>query len=104
MSKREQPIVKVWFSKPKDAWHCLSEKEQKDFFKREQEMAKELRVKFGIKTINTSKCLWSNEEWFEFGIEEFPNIEAVQEYSEQLSKLGMYRYFEAKVLLGTPIE
>lgn len=104
MVKNKQSIVKVWFSKPKEAWHSLSEKEQEDFFKKEQEMAKRLRAKLGIRTINTSKCLWSNEEWFEFGIEEFPNVEAVQEYNEQLLKIGMYRYFEAKVLLGTPIE
>ncbi len=104
MPVNKKSIVKVWFSKPREAWYSLSEKEQKDFFKKEQEMAKKLRAKFGIKTINTSKSLWSNEEWFEFGMEEFPNIEAVQEYNEQLSKLGMYKYFEAKVLLGTPIE
>ena len=104
MSKNNHSIVKVWFSKPKEAWYSLSEKNQEDFLKKEQALVKNYQAKYGIRFINRSNCFWSNEDWLEFGIEEFPDIVTVQEYNEMLLKVGLYRYFESKVLLGTPIE
>jgi len=104
MSKESKPIIKVWFNKPREAWYQLSEEEQKDWIQREQQITKKLSDKYGTKIIKTCKCRWSNEEWQQFGMEEYPSLEALQVYNDELSKLGMYRYFNAKVILGTPIE
>lgn len=104
MQEDKKPIIKVWFAKPREAWYQLSEKEQKDFFEKEHKIAKELCDRYGIKNIKTCNCRWSNEEWLEFGMEEFPTLEAVQEYNNALSELGMYKYFNAKVFLGTPMD
>jgi len=92
-----KPIIKMYFSKYREAWFSLSEE-------RKMEIELEARGKFkevGGKAIIRCASYWSNEGWTWFGIEEYPDIEAVQRFAEFLVELGWPRYVESKTYLGT---
>ena len=91
------PVYKLWMAKLTEAGYQLSEEE------RSNHMAKinEALEKVGGKTIITCSSAWSSEEWLWFGLEEFPDIEAVQKRTEDLLELDHYRYIESTSLLGT---
>jgi hypothetical protein len=44
---------------------------------------------------------WSNERWPFFGVEEFPDVEAVQRHEQILTDLNWARYIESRTTLGT---
>ncbi len=93
-----QPIYKVWTAKYKEAWYQLSEAEKKAYNARLAEAMK----KVGCEEVMMIS-LWGTEDWQACGIEKFPSIEAVQQYSELLTNMDHYRYFESKSYLGTEI-
>src|SRR4051812_21616464 len=95
-----QPIYKMFMVKPTEAFFCLP-KEQQD------KILADVRAcldKAGGKSILACNSSWSSEEWLVFGVEEFPNIEAVQLHSKLLGEMNWYRYLESKTLLGTAWE
>jgi hypothetical protein len=47
---------------------------------------------------------WSSDQWSFAGMEEFPNIEAVQYYMAAADELNLFRYVEATSVLGTKME
>ena len=47
---------------------------------------------------------WSNEQWRVFGVEEFPDIEAVHKHTKLLNELEWYRYLDSVSTLGTKLE
>lgn len=98
----KKPIVKLYFMKPKEAWYSLSKEEQQRILKKDHEISGKLNEKFGIKKIIVCDCFWSTEDWILFGVEEYPNTEAVQEATKALRKIGFFRYFESRIFLGTP--
>jgi len=57
--------------------------------------------KAGGKRVVLCDSSWSSEEWGGCGVEEFPNIEAVQKHAELLNELNWFRYIESSTLLGT---
>ena len=46
---------------------------------------------------------WSNERWPFFGVEEFPDLEAVQRHEQILTDLNWARYIESRTTLGTEL-
>jgi hypothetical protein len=94
-----QPIFKVWLMKNKDAWYDLSAEEQNKLMVQNSESFKEV----GAELIMMCNCAWSSEEWQVWGIEKFPDIEAVQKHTENLNKINWFRYVDAKIILGTQI-
>ena len=56
--------------------------------------------KVGGKRIILCSSSWSSERWWAFGVEEFPNIEAVQKLSLALHELNVWKYFENDSFLG----
>ena len=46
---------------------------------------------------------WNSEEWLYWGVEEFPSMEAVQEFARRLMELDWFRYIDSEVLLGTKV-
>ena len=46
---------------------------------------------------------WSNERWPFFGVEEFPDVEAVQRHEQILTDLNWARYIESRTTLGTEL-
>ena len=89
------PIYKLFLGRMTEAWYQLSEEE------RNRLVAEIDPGRVGGKLIVECGSAWSSEQWQFFGIEEFPDIEAVQEYSELLSRLDWYRHADTMSILGT---
>ena len=94
------PIYKLWMTKYKDAWYQLSEEERNGHLAKVGEALK----KVDGKTIKTCMSAWSTEQWQVFGMEEFPDVEAVREHTALLQELNHFRYFESVSMLGTKWE
>jgi hypothetical protein len=92
-----QSIYKVFLAKPLEAWYQLSQEEHPSLLAKDNEA----REKVGGKTVVICNSSWSSEQWQFFGIEEFPNIEAIQKYTAILNELNWFRYFESMTVLGT---
>jgi len=90
-------IYKVFFMKYKEAWFKLSEKEQNELMRKSLENLEKLRAK----SILICMSYWSNEEWAGFGVEEFPDIDAVQKHAQFCLDQGWLKYIESKTYLGT---
>jgi len=93
----KKPIILLYFAKGKEAGYRLSKEKQKELMGKIGKNLEEV----GGKTIVACDCRWANEEWAWFGVEEFPDIEAVQKHKDFQDKLEWYRYVEAKTYLGT---
>jgi hypothetical protein len=94
-----KPIIRFFFAKVKDAWHELSEEETMEFMRKDRARLDELGCTFTMYDLR-----WSNEEWQFVGVEEWPNLEALEKYAAfQKEELVGPRYVDAKVYLGTPV-
>ncbi|HXF62123.1 MAG TPA: DUF6616 family protein [Caldilineaceae bacterium] len=91
------PIYKYFRLRWREAWYQLSQDEQQAILAKIEAAMNES----GGKTVILCRSDWSNERWSGFGVEEFPNIEAVQQYAERLDGLGWFRYFDGETMLGT---
>jgi hypothetical protein len=91
-------IYKLFMGRMTEAWYQLSDEEQ-------TRLTSEIGAeKVGGKLILECSSSWSAEQWDFFGIEEFPDIESVQEYAELLDALGWRRYADTVTILGTEWE
>jgi chlorite dismutase len=95
-----KPIFKLFKARPSEAWYQLSEAERNILWEKHGEISK----KIGLKYILTCDSSWDSEEFLFWGVEEFPDIEAVQGYHAELAKINWYRYFVSENLLGTRME
>jgi hypothetical protein len=91
-----QPIYLVWMSKYTPEWYKLSKDEQDAL------MAKvgEARNATGGEEVLTRISLWCSENWLAWGVEKYPDIEAVQKHSLLLYNLNWYQFVEASSYLG----
>ena len=92
-----QPIYKLWQGRLTEAWHQLPEQEQLQLLGTVQEAM----TTAGGKPLAICEAAWSNEEWPYFGVEEFPDLEAVQRHQQILTDLNWARYMESRSTLGT---
>ena len=95
-----KPIYKFHLMRPREAWYQLSQEEQEDLMAKGQEALE----KAGGKRILVCDSSWSSERWMGCGVEEFPDIEAVQKLAELQYELNWLRYIEAETILGTEWE
>jgi len=93
------PIYKMFYSRMKEAWFQLSEDEQKALL---VQVTKALQDVGGTSMLMCDSS-WASEKWLIWGVEEFPSLEAMQEYAGRLVDLHWFRYCEAETLLGTQI-
>jgi hypothetical protein len=93
-------IYKLWMMRPTEAMYQLSRQEA------DQMMAKvaEALAKVGGRELILCGSAWCSEQWPYFGVEEFPDIEAVQRHTQLLEELNWYRYADSITLLGTKYE
>ncbi len=92
-----QPIYKSYFLKAKEPWYQLSKADQ-------EALLKKLGAAFekvGGKAIVRCDANWSSDAWQGFGVEMFPDMEAVQQYTKSLNDLNWFRYIEGISALGT---
>ena len=90
------PIYKFYQTRFTESWYQLSEADQNAHQAKSQEALKTV----GGKTVLACTPVWSTENWLVCGVEEFPDIDAVQNYSALLHQLGHYRYFEGTSMLA----
>jgi hypothetical protein len=92
------PIYKLFLGTPKPNWFQLSKDEQ-------DKMLAKLRTlleKAGGKSVVLCNSAWSSEKWAYFGLEEFPNIEAVQKHSELMAETNWpFEFVKSFSILGT---
>ena len=93
------PVYKTFYARWKEAWFQLSKEEQDSLFEKIQAAMK----KVGGKSMLICDSSWSSEKWWFWGVEEYPNIEAVQEYANMLNEMGWLRYVDSETLLGTAV-
>jgi hypothetical protein len=95
-----EPIYKFFHARFLPDWYQLS-KEQQDSL-----VAKQLEAleKAGGKQPLLCNIYWCTDQWLFAGVEEFPNIEAVQKYMAALQELNWNRYVQADTVLGTKLE
>ncbi len=91
------PIYKLFLGKMSEAWHQLSQEEQADLGTKVEGVLE----KVGGKSTLVCDSSWTSEQWPFFGVEEFPDIEAVQKHAELLNELNWLRYIEGMSVLGT---
>lgn len=95
-----QPIYKFFRVRFSEAWYQLSEEEQNSLETKVNQALQEV----GGKRVLLCSTNWSSEQWSIAGVEEFPNIEAVQNHIAALNRLDWWRYIESTILLGTKLE
>jgi hypothetical protein len=91
------PIYKVWLGKFKDAFYELSEDEQNKL----GEKVGQALVQAGGETVIMCNAAWGSENYQGWGVEKFPDIEAVQKHTELLIELNWYHYMDSTSYLGT---
>ena len=84
----------------REAWYQLSEEDQKNLWSKVEEADK----RAGAKRIIFCDSRWADEGLFDWGVIEYPDMEAYQKKVEELEKLDWWRYFSAKTILGTKME
>ena len=94
------PIYKVFLARSSEAWHHLSREEQNNLSAKVDEALKRV----GGKAIVYCNSGWSSEQWPFWGVEQFPDIEAVQKHTELLNELNWFRYVESMTVLGTEFQ
>src|SRR5690242_1691700 len=92
-----KPIYKMFTVRFSQAWYQLSQEEQTNLLGKVVEALE----KVGGKTVLLCDSSWSSEQWPFFGVEEYPDLEAVQNHAKLLSELNWYRYIESSTVLGT---
>ena len=94
-----QPVYSVWLAKSKDAYYKLSHEERNKLFAKVMQALKEV----GGETLIFCNSAWSSENYQNWGVEKFPDIEAVQKHAQLLSELDWFNYIESTSYLGTEL-
>jgi hypothetical protein len=90
------PVYKLYLMKPTLAANSLSPEQRTEYMKKHDEFM----AQTGGKMLLTCDMVWSNEEFEYFGLEVFPNLQALTTYHECLRSIGWFAYFESKSYLG----
>lgn len=93
-----QKIYKLFLSRgAKEPWYQLTKAEQDALIAK----VDAARDAVGGKVVVMCDARWSAEQWSFFGVEEFPDIEAVRKHSAFLTELNWFRYIDDIAVLGT---
>jgi hypothetical protein len=92
-----QPIYVVFFVKWKEPYYKLTTEEQNKLGEQGDAALKQV----GGERIVTCMSFWANEKWLGWGVEKYPDIEAVQKHSTALYELNWFNYFDSITYLGT---
>jgi hypothetical protein len=82
-----------------EAWHQLSEDEQKALLAKVNAALDQV----GGKRVIQCTPSWCTEEWHFWGVEEFPSLEAVMKHTQIMANLHWHRYVESYSMLGTEL-
>jgi hypothetical protein len=93
------PVYKMFYARWTEAWYQLSQEERSALFAKMEETGGRL----GAKQVLVCDSSWNSEKWLFWGVEEYPSMEALQEYSQCLAELNWFRYCESEILLGSKV-
>lgn len=91
------PVYKMFHARWTEAWYQLSQEQRDAMFAKMTETGERL----GVKQVVICDSSWNSEKWLFWGVEEYPTMEAVQEYARCLADLDWFRYCDSETLLGT---
>jgi hypothetical protein len=91
------PVYKLWQGRFTEAWHQLPQGEQQ----RMLGLVQRALDTAGGKELVLCSAAWSNERWPFFGVEEFPDMDAVHQHTRLLTELTWGRYMDSRTTLGT---
>jgi hypothetical protein len=80
-----------------EAWYQLSEEERENLWAKVQQVD----ARAGAKWLIVCNSRWADESILDWGVLEYPSMEAYQQKVAELEKLNWWRYFSAKTILGT---
>jgi hypothetical protein len=92
-----QPIYKVWFMKYTEPWYKLTTDEQNNLMSLAAESLKQV----GAEVMVMCLSVWASESWLGWGVEKYPDLEAVQKHTQNLFALNWFKYIESTTTLGT---
>jgi hypothetical protein len=91
------PIYKMNKARLLEAWYQLSKEEQAALLKQ----VNAARDAVGGRSVILCDSSWASEQWQGFGVEVFPDMEAVQKHTQLLQEIGWFRYIDSVTILGT---
>jgi hypothetical protein len=91
------PIYKFYRVRLTEAFYQLSPAERQALLEKIEEIGKQ----GGVKPLVFCNSSWSNEQWDAFGVEEFPDLAAIQAHKAALDAVDWFRYIQAETMLGT---
>ena len=94
-----EPVYKMFHARWTEAWYQLSQEQRDAIFAQMQATGE----KVGAKQVLVCNSSWNSERWLFWGVEEYPSMEALQEYTNRLVELDWFRYCEAETLLGSKL-
>jgi hypothetical protein len=92
-----QSVFKTFRLRFKEPWFMLSKEEQDALLGK----LGEALTKVGGKGVLMCESAWASEQWWFWGVEEYPSVEAIQEHTRLLTELNWMRYCDSETLLGT---
>ena len=92
-----QIIYKHYIGRMTEAWHKLPEQDQKALLAKVEQSLE----KAGGKVLIECDSSWCNEHYNFWGVEQFPDIEAVMAHTMALNELNWDRYVDTTTVLGT---
>lgn len=92
-------IFKMFYFRPTQAYYALSQAQRADGLVQLSLIQEQL----GVKTIFTS-AIFSSEHYLGAGLEHYPNLESLQEYSRRLVDMNFYQYVDSDIILGLQME
>lgn len=80
-----------------EAWHQLSKTEQETLWSK----VAEVDARAGGKWLILCNSRWADGSLYDWGVIEYPEMDAYQQKVRELEELNWFRYFSAKTILGT---
>jgi hypothetical protein len=79
-----------------EAWYALSKEEQAALLKK----VNAARDAVGGRSVILCDSSWASEQWQGFGVEVFPDMDAVLKHTQLLTEIGWFRYIDSITILG----
>jgi len=89
-------IYKAWLMNYRPAWYALSKSAQDEMMGKVGESLH----KVGGRVLLIAAALWADEKWAAWGVEEYPNIEAVIQHAQTIGDYNWFRYTKSWTTLG----
>lgn len=96
----DTPLYKVYLLRRLPAYYQMPAEEitalRAEMARRQHEL--------GVRDLFNGETAWSNERYELFGVEFYPYLGAVREYTRCLTNLNFYQYFATESYLGIPMD